>query len=202
MNLCYSNKTPPIYSTERYNFIKFYVINVAVKYYLLSTFSHKSKNSGQNQQRPHRGVWLSMCGFAVVCIITVVPVPALASDLGYALMSPNFGGGNGIALSMAQQQNSLKTAHAVALASAAAAAASKVNSINNVNQSFINAIVSQLTGLVAYKIATGIANTGPGKSGTVQSGDTTISYVNSDGQLNVTLTSPSGSTKIAVPTGG
>ena len=72
-------------------------------------------------------------------------------------MSPNFGGGNGIALSMAQQQNSLKTAHAVALASAAAAAASKVNSINNVNQSFINAIVSQLTGLVAYKIATGIA---------------------------------------------
>lgn len=147
-------------------------------------------------------LWRATSGLAVGCLMMTTALPVLASDLNYVLMSPNFGGNNGIGLSMAQQQNSLKTARAAALASAAAAAATKASNANSVNQSFINAIVSQLTGLVAYKIATGIANTAPGKSGTVQSGDTTITYVNSDGQLNVTLTSPTGSTNIAVPTGG
>ncbi len=135
--------------------------------------------------------------------------PVAASDLGYTLMSPNFGGNNAVALSMAGQQNNLKATYAATQAKAAAAAlaltttaAGGANSANSVSQAFINAIVSQLTGLVAYKIATGIANTAPGQSGTVQSGGTTITYVNSDGQLQVTLTSPTGSTTIAVPTGG
>jgi hypothetical protein len=72
---------------------------------------------------------------------------------------------------------------------------------NAQNQAFINAIISQLTGLVAYKVASGIANSANGQAGTVQSGDTTISYINTGGQLSVTMTSPSGSTTLAVPTG-
>jgi len=132
-----------------------------------------------------------------------VAVTAHASDLTYNLMSPNFGGSNGVALSMAQEENSLKAAHAQAQAAATAAlvGTSSSSQANAQNQAFINAIISQLTGLVAYKVASGIANSANGQAGTVQSGDTTISYINTGGQLSVTMTSPSGSTTLAVPTG-
>lgn len=142
----------------------------------------------------------------VACTVGLMSHQACATDLYYNLMSPNFGGTNAVALSMAQQENSLKTAHAAAVAAAAARAASVTSSTgtaaNAQNQAFINAIISQLTGLVAYRVATGIANAPPGATGTVQSGDTTITYINNAGALSVTLTSPSGSTTLTVPTGG
>lgn len=130
---------------------------------------------------------------------------AHATDLYYTLMSPNFGGTNGIALSMAQQAASLQKAHSAAVTAAANAAASNASGTTAAsaqNQAFINAIISQLTGLVAYRVASGIANAQPGQAGTVHSGDTTITYVNNSGELSVTLTSPSGTTTLAVPTGG
>ena len=132
-----------------------------------------------------------------------IAVTAHASDLTYNMMSPNFGGSNGIALSMAQEANGLKASQAQARAAASAAltGSSSTSQASAQNQAFINAIISQLTGLVAYKVAAGIANSADGQAGTVQSGDTTISYVNTGGQLSVTLTSPSGSTTLAVPTG-
>ena len=122
--------------------------------------------------------------------------PAQATDLYFNLMSPNFGGTNGIALSMAQQEASLQKAHAAASSPSGTTAATAQN------QAFINAIISQLTGLVAYRVATQIANAQPGQAGTIQSGDTTITYVNNTGELSVTLTSPAGTTTLAVPTGG
>ena len=131
--------------------------------------------------------------------------PAQATDLYFNLMSPNFGGTNGIALSMAQQEASLQKAHAATIAAAATAAASSPSGTTAAtaqNQAFINAIISQLTGLVAYRVATQIANAQPGQAGTIQSGDTTITYVNNTGELSVTLTSPAGTTTLAVPTGG
>lgn len=138
----------------------------------------------------------------------LITFPAAASDLSYTLMSPNFGGVNGTAFSMAQQEKSLKAAHAqaeaqaaAARAAAAASASTTVSPANAQNQAFINAIISQLTGLVAYRVAAQIANSSNGQAGSVQSGDTTISYVNSGGNLSVTLTSPSGSTTLTVPTG-
>jgi len=121
------------------------------------------------------------------------------------MMSPNFGGTNGIALSMAQQEKGLKSTYAAAVTAAAASAKATANSANTAaaakNQAFVDAIVSQLNGLVAYRVATGIANSTPGSAGTVQSGDTTITYRNVAGQLSVTLTSPTGSTTLVVPTG-
>ena len=69
------------------------------------------------------------------------------------------------------------------------------------NQQFADAIVSQLNSLVAREIALKIANSQPGDAGTIQSGSVSITFINSDGQLNVVITTPTGSTNLSVPTG-
>ncbi|KQY27779.1 hypothetical protein ASD21_09145 [Caulobacter sp. Root1455] len=112
-------------------------------------------------------------------------------------MSPNFGGFNPVAFQMAQYKKSLEAAEA-----AAEAAAARSATPSDPNQAFINAIVSQLNGIVAQTIAQKIANAQPGQAGTVQSGSVTITYVNSDGQLSVTITSPTGTTTLVIPSGG
>jgi hypothetical protein len=111
-------------------------------------------------------------------------------------MSPNFGGSNSIAFQMAQFQASLKAQRAAAQAAAAKAAIPV-----DPNAQFVTAIVSQLNGLVAQTIAQKIANSQSGQAGTIQSGGTTITYVNSDGQLNVTIVTPTGSTTLNIPSG-
>jgi Type VIII secretion system (T8SS), CsgF protein len=143
-------------------------------------------------------------GVCVLWMLLTLPTPAFATDLYYSLMSPNFGGSNGIALQMAQQEKSLRTSHAAAMAAAAKAAAigSASGAVGGANSAFINSIISQLNGLIAYKIASTIANAPPGHAGTIQSDGATITYVNQDGQLSVTLTTPTGSTTLSVPTGG
>jgi hypothetical protein len=120
-----------------------------------------------------------------------------ATDLHYTMQSPSFGGNNPIALQMAQFDRSLQAAR-----DAAAAAAAKAAIPPDPNAPFVNAIVSQLNGLVAQSIAQKIANSTPGTSGSVHSGNVTITYTNSDGQLSITITSPTGSTTLTVPSGG
>ena len=135
-------------------------------------------------------VWGSMA------LSGVLAVPSAgATDLLYTLQSPSFGGTNGAALSDAQLQASLKAQHQAALAAAARPATTV-----DPNAAFISAITSQLTGLVAESIAQKIANSQNGQAGTIQSGDVVITYSNSDGELNVTITSPSGSTTLSIPT--
>lgn len=134
---------------------------------------------------------------AVVAMLLASTVgPAAATDLYYTPMSPNFGGSNAIAFQMAQFQNGLKAQRA-----AAQAAAAKALLPTDPNQQFVTAIISQLNGLVAQTIAQKIANSQQGQSGTIQSGGVTITYVNSDGQLNVTIVTPTGSTVLNVPSG-
>ncbi|MGH1557050.1 curli assembly protein CsgF [Caulobacter segnis] len=123
--------------------------------------------------------------------------PVQATDLHYNMLSPSFGGTNPVALQMAQFDRSLQAAR-----DAAAAAAAKAAIPPDPNAPFVNAIVSQLNGLVARSIAQKIANSAPGTSGSVHSGNVTITYTNSDGQLNITITSPTGSTTLTVPSGG
>ena len=84
---------------------------------------------------------------------------------------------------------------------AAIAAANKPPPVSDPATPFIQAIVSQLTGLVAQSVAQKIANSQDGQAGTIQSGNVVITYVNSDGQLNVTITSPTGSTTLSIPVG-
>lgn len=122
--------------------------------------------------------------------------PVQATDLHYTMQSPSFGGTNPIALQMAQFDRSLRAAR-----DAAAAAAAKAAIPPDPNAPFVNAIVSQLNGLVAQSIAQKIANSAPGTAGSVHSGNVTITYTNSDGQLSITITSPSGSTTLTVPSG-
>lgn len=126
----------------------------------------------------------------------VAAPPAAATDLHYVMMSPNFGGTNPIAFQMAQYNRTLQAARA-----AAEAAAARVTTPPDPNAAFVNAIVSQLNGIVAQTIAQRIANAAPGQAGTIQSGSVTITYMNSDGQLTVTITSPSGSTTLTIPAG-
>lgn len=130
--------------------------------------------------------------------------PAHATDLSYTMMSPNFGGSNGIALQMAEQAKSLQASQAQAKAAAAAAAANSSAAAavgGSANLAFLNSIVSQLTGIVAYKVATEIAGSSPGQSGTINANGSTITYVNQDGQLAITVTSTAGTTTLSVPSG-
>jgi len=122
--------------------------------------------------------------------------PAAATDLHYVLMSPNFGGTNPVAFQMAQYNKALQAARA-----AAEAAAARTATPPDPNQAFVNAIISQLNGIVAQTIAQRIANAGAGQAGTIQSGAVTITYMNSDGQLSVTITTPTGSTTLTIPAG-
>ena len=69
------------------------------------------------------------------------------------------------------------------------------------NQQFATAIISQLNSLVARNIALRIADSNPGDAGTIVSGNVSITFINSDGQLNVVITTPTGSTNLSVPTG-
>lgn len=124
---------------------------------------------------------------------------ASATDLLYSLQSPSFGGTNSAAMTSAQFDQSLKAQKAANLAAAAAAA--KITTTDP-NAAFVSAITSQLTGLVAESIAQKIANSQDGQAGTIQSGGVTITYVNSDGQLNVTITTPTGSSNLSIPVAG
>jgi len=130
-------------------------------------------------------------------LAAAVPGPAQSTDLHYVIQSPSFGGVNPTAFQMAQYERSLEASRI-----AAAAAAAKAGSPTDPNAAFVNAIISQLNGLVAQSIAQKIANSTNGQSGFLQSGSVSITYMNLDGQLTITITSPSGSTTLTVPTGG
>jgi hypothetical protein len=145
------------------------------------------------RRRLRRSGWIA--GGAAALSLSLSATPGLATDLRYAPMSPNFGGFNPVAFQMAQYKKSLEAAQDAAEAAANRPAADP-------NQAFVNAIVSQLNGIVAQTIAQKIANAQPGQAGTIQSGSVTITYVNSDGQLSVTITSPTGTTTLVIPSGG
>jgi hypothetical protein len=122
--------------------------------------------------------------------------PAWATDLLYSLQSPSFGGANNAAETNAQTAAGLKAQQA------ANAAAAKATTTSDPNAAFVSAITSQLTGLVAESIAQKIANSTNGQAGTIQSGGVSITYVNSDGELNVTITTPTGTTNLQIPVSG
>lgn len=148
-------------------------------------------NANHSQGRYWRGVLLAgvmLCGSHMT--------PAAATDLLYSLQSPSFGGTNTGILNIAQMSAALKAQH-----DAAIAAASKPAAVADPNAPFVQAITSQLTGLVAQSVAQKIANSQNGQAGTIQSGNVVITYVNSDGQLSVTITSPTGSTSLSIPVG-
>ncbi len=148
-----------------------------------------------DRRRGSRGkIWL-IAGAALGLSLTATQ--GLATDLRYAPMSPNFGGFNPVGFQMAQYEKSLKAAKA-----AEEAAAARAGTPSDPNAAFVNAIVSQLNGIVAQTIAQRIANAGDGQAGTIQSGSVTITYINSDGQLSVTITSPTGTTTLVIPSGG
>lgn len=142
---------------------------------------------------PRRSGWIA--GGSAALSLSLWTTPGLATDLRYAPMSPNFGGFSPVAFQMAQYKKSLEAAQDAAEAAAARPPADP-------NQAFVNAIVSQLNGIVAQTIAQRIANAQPGQAGTIQSGSVTITYINSDGQLSVTITSPTGTTTLVIPSGG
>jgi hypothetical protein len=128
-------------------------------------------------------------------------MPVLATDLGYKLLSPSFGGTDPAPYSYAQYEFSQKQAQASAAAAAAKAAANVAASTNaaSPSQQLANSIVSQLQSLVARNVALQIANAQPGHAGSIQSDGATITYVNSDGQLTVNITTSAGTTSFSVP---
>jgi len=153
--------------------------------------------------------WLTACrpaGRATVAVALAalaaagVVRAAHATDLSYTLMSPAFGGSDPAALQTAEYDKGLQQARAVN-AAAAAQAAAQAAAAANPTQQFASAIVSQLNSLVARDVALQIANSAPGQAGTIQSGNVSVTYVNSDGQLNISIATPTGSTTLSLPTG-
>ncbi len=122
---------------------------------------------------------------------------ASATDQLLILRSPSFGGSNVTPFQYEQFAKTLRADRAAALAKSAATAAG--TTATDQNQQFADAIISQLNSLVAREIALKIANSQPGDAGTIQSGSVTITFINSDGQLNVAITTPTGTTNLSVP---
>ena len=132
-------------------------------------------------------------------ILLVAGQGASASDLRYNLLSPAFGGFSRGLLEYEQLEQGLKQQRRADAERRAREA--QARSGVDVNQQFTNAIIAQLTSLVARDIASRIANTTNGDAGTIAAGDTSITFVNADGQLNVVIATPTGTTNITVPTG-
>ncbi|CAH2602899.1 Curli production assembly/transport component CsgF [Rhodovastum atsumiense] len=154
-----------------------------------------------NQARAGRSRLRLACWGIAVAVGFGVAVPKLhATELHYGLMSPNFGGSNTVPYQMAQAQASLIATQRAAAAAAAKAAAAKATAADPYAP-LISALTSQLTGLVAHNIADRIANSKQGDAGTISTGNVAITYVNSDGQLSVTISSPTGSTTLTIPSG-
>jgi hypothetical protein len=127
---------------------------------------------------------------------------ASATDLFVVLRSPSFGGTATAPFQYEQFQKTLRDQRATdAKAAAAAAKTALGTTAADQNQQFANAIISQLNSLVARDIALKIANSKAGDAGTIQSGDVSITFINADGQLNIVITTPTGSTNLSVPTG-
>jgi len=151
-------------------------------------------SSSDAATRRHKGIGARQVAAGTLVLLACGRgAPALATDLLYSLQSPSFGGTNSAPLTNAQYAASLKAQQA------ANAAAAKAASSSSTNSEFVSAITSQLTGLVAESIAQKIANSTNGQAGTIQSGGVSITYVNSDGELNVTITTPKGSTNLQIP---
>jgi hypothetical protein len=144
----------------------------------------------------HRVPFCRMVVVAAALEFVAAAMPARATDLHYTLMSPSFGGTDSGPYQMEQAQDALIAAKKAAQAAAAQAAVAA-----NPYAPLISAITSQLTALVAHNIADQIVNSTNGQAGTIQSGSVTITYVNSDGQLSVTISSPAGSTTLVIPSG-
>jgi hypothetical protein len=127
--------------------------------------------------------------------------PGFATDLGYRLLSPSFGGTDTAPYAYAQYEFNQKQAQSAAAAAAIAkaAAASVSTAAASPSQQFANSIVSQLQSLVARNVALQIANAQPGQAGSIQSDGASITFVNSDGQLTVNITTAAGTTSFSVP---
>jgi hypothetical protein len=149
------------------------------------------------QRRPYRlGNYLITMSLGVAMLSGSLSRPGFATDQLYVLQSPSFGGNNPAALQSAQFEKSLRDQRA-----AAVAAAAKVTATPDPNQQFANAIISQLNSLVARDVALKISNSQNGDAGTIQSGNVSVTYVNADGQLNIVINTPTGSTSLSLPTG-
>jgi hypothetical protein len=144
----------------------------------------------------------ALAAATVACGVAAIAPGASATDLLSSLQAPIFGGGNNAAFTNAQFAVGLQATKAAnaAAAKAAAAAAATAAANSGPNAQFVSAITSQLTGLVAESIAQKIANTTSGGGGTIQSGSTSITYTNVDGELTVDIVSPSGATTLTIPT--
>ena len=125
--------------------------------------------------------------------------PSFGSVLTYTFNSPNFGGNNSYAMTMAQQERGLKAAIDAKQAAKDAAAAAEIKAAAAQSSALSNSIMSQLNGLVAYKIANQIVSSSSGDSNSFQSGDNTVSYINTSGVLSIVITSPSGTTTLTLP---
>ncbi|HQT59747.1 MULTISPECIES: curli assembly protein CsgF [unclassified Acidiphilium] len=134
-------------------------------------------------------------------LISICSPAAQATLETYNLQSPAFGGTNAYSAGLAQQTYSSKESKIQAQISAlkAAQSAAAQAAASSPSAQFTNSILSQLNGLVAYNIASKIANATPGSTGAFQSGNNTVSYVNSGGVTTVTITSPNGTTTLALP---
>jgi hypothetical protein len=132
--------------------------------------------------------------------LMVLAHPAAATDLRYSLQSQAFGGFTPGLFAYEQQRQSLRAQRRAEQERAAREAAGTTGP--NVNQQFANAIIAQLTSIVARDIAQRIATSATGDAGTIQSGDVAVTFVNSDGQLSLVITTPGGTTNVTLPTGG
>lgn len=130
-----------------------------------------------------------------------VPAPTLAQDMVYTPVNPSFGG------------NPLNSSHLLGLANAQRTATASdadrgsggggtdpgTTPGNTDADLFVRQLQGRLLSALASQVTEAIFGTDPQESGTVQFGDTTVTFERSIDSIRLIITDPTGVTEIVVP---
>lgn len=152
-----------------------------------------------NCDRKTMAIWH---GLAMSLAILATPLTAKAAELRYYIQSPLIGGNNS---ALQAAENARANAEKQAREKASAAELQRIRDLEQAAAAtpearFLSSLQSQIYFAISQKIATSITGLAEGASGSFQTGDNVVSYTNSGGQLTVTVTTPSGTSVMVLPT--
>lgn len=145
------------------------------------------------------------CGLGVKIVVAAVLAGcwgnSLAAELSYTLQSPLVGGTNPYLMQAENQRvQAVRQAEATAKAEAKSAQADARRLAENTPAArFARALESQLYYSVANRLSQDLATLPDGGTGSFRTGDTTIEYRNSNGTLYITITTPTGTSTLELP---
>ena len=135
-------------------------------------------------------------------LIACLTGPAAAGELSYQLQSTLVGGNSAALLSAENTRaNAVKQAKDRIIADELKRIRDLEQAAANTPEArFLSSLQSQIYFAVSQKIATSITGLANGASGTFTTGNNVVTYANNNGILTVTITTPLGTSVMALPT--